>query len=577
MKKSNKRWLFKFVIAALFSSVIISPLLGKNSVKVHAATDIPVLAGDAIGWDEYSATYTFTETEVGSDIYTLTTIMEAGRYQLIKQGVPYPHARFDAKGYDPENSNAWDYVVSFGYDDFGICYPGKITITMYNPDKNPLSTAGDYRFTVDYDAASFPLGGTSGYIAVGSALDGWDDPKFSEPTNRLVSIDGFDGRYMALTDSFVAGDFKIYLYKTKLGGFGYSYMDLDKSTAGAVLSKGGRLNESEDFNITVNTAGTYQIVFDMQAKCFYFHNDGTTYKTVTKYLGTEVIDKEMAVDGLTYEPCYIRRANHRFAGWFTDPELTIAYVPGLLTADLTLYGKYVESQDTTLIFYDPNHTLSSGDVYLYSWDGDGREGNGSWPGAATADHGYGYYSWFFPAECLMEYVIFNNGLPGADNVKTADLVWEIGKNVYHQETGTWTFVSEVHHKATVFGIKILQKTATCDATGSANNLNAPEWNETLANQYNDSLDPTTKAYLKTAVANPNGDLLAQAMARYDYIVKKYGAATFNNFLDRTIPASGAQLINNEGTDNILVMGAFIVMALVALAGFKLISKKHRYH
>ena len=42
----------------------------------------------------------------------------------------------------------------------------------------------------------------------------------------------------------------------------------------------------------------------------------------------------------------------------TDPELTIAYVPGLLTADLTLYGKYVESQDTTLIFYDPNKVLS---------------------------------------------------------------------------------------------------------------------------------------------------------------------------------------------------------------------------
>lgn len=71
--------------------------------------------------------------------------MEAGRYQLIKQGVPYPHARFDAKGYDPENSNAWDYVVSFGYDDFGICYPGKITITMYNPDK----THSQQRVTID--------------------------------------------------------------------------------------------------------------------------------------------------------------------------------------------------------------------------------------------------------------------------------------------------------------------------------------------------------------------------------------------------------------------------------------------
>lgn len=189
------------------------------------------------------------------------------------------------------------------------------------------------------------------------------------------------------------------------------------------------------------------------------------------------------------------------------------------------------------------------------------------------NHGFGYYSWFFHAAYLTENVIFHDN---AGN-QTGDIVWEIGKNVYHQETETWTFVSEVHHKATVYASKILEKTATCDATGAANNLNAPEWNETLANQYNDSLDPTTKAYLKTAVADSNGDLLAQAMARYDYIVKKYGTAMFSNFLDRTIPASGSPLVSNEGTNNALVMGAFIVMALVALAGFKLISKKHRYH
>lgn len=577
MKRNNKRWLFKFAIAALLGSVIISPLLGKNGVKVHAATDIPVLAGDAIGWDENSATYTFTETETGSDIYALTTTLtEAGRYQLIKQGVAYPHARFDANGYDSDNSNAWDYVVSFGHDDLAICYPGTLTITMYNPDKNASSPAGDYRFTIDYAATSFPLGGTSGYIAVGSALDGWDDPKFSEPTNRLVSIAGFDGRYMALTDAFAVGDFKIYLYKTKLGGFGYSYVNVAKSTAGAVISKGGRLSESEDFNITVNTAGNYQMLFDMQTKSFFFHNAGTTYQTVTKYDGTEVIDKEMAVDGLTYEPCYIRRTNKRFVGWFTDPELTIAYEPGLLTADLTLYGKYVESQDTTLVFYDPNHAISSGDVYLYSWDGDGREGNGSWPGAATADHGYGYYSWFFPAKYLKENVIFNNGLPGEANVKTGDLVWECGKNVYNQATGTWSVVSEVHHKATLFGIQILDKTATCDATGSAMNLNAAEWNDTLRNQYN-LVTPEAKTYLKTAVADANGDLLAQSMARYDYVVMKYGTAMFNNFLDRTIPASGSPLINNESTDNILMMGVFLAMALVALAGFTLIRKKRQNH
>ena len=34
-------------------------------------------------------------------------------------------------------------------------------------------------------------------------------------------------------------------------------------------------------------------------KQIFFHNAGSTYKTVTKYDGTTVIDKEMAVDGLT--------------------------------------------------------------------------------------------------------------------------------------------------------------------------------------------------------------------------------------------------------------------------------------
>ncbi len=570
MNKNNKRRLFKFAIATLLGSAIINPLLGKNSLIAQAATDIPVLAGDAIGWDENSATYEFSETEAGSDIYTLTTtITDSGRYQLIKKGVN-PHQRFNAEGYDPANSNAWDYVVSFGVDDFAILYPGTITIKVYNPDGSESSPAGDYRFTVDYDAASFPLSGTSAYIAVGDALDGWGDPNQNIAANRLTSIGGFDGRYMALTRAFSANEFKIYIYKTWLGGFGFDMFNTAKSTAGTAIEKAIGSD-----NVKVKVAGNYQVVVDMVAKQIFFHNAGSTYKTVTKYDGTTVIDKEMAVDGLTYEPCYIRRANKRFAGWYTDSELTIAYEPGLLTADLTLYGKYVESQDTTLVFYDPNHAISSGDVYLYTWDGDGRQVTGEWPGAAMANYGHGYYSWFFPSTHLPENVIFNNGLPDAANVKTADIVWELGKNVYNQVTETWSAVSEVHHKATLFGIQILNHTATCDATGSALNLNSADWNDTLRNQY-DLVESDAKTYLKTAVANPNGDLLAQAMARYDYIVKKYGTVMFENFLDRTIPPSGAPLVSNSDTNNILIISLLGVVALISLAGFKLLSKKRRY-
>ena len=39
-----------------------------------------------------------------------------------------------------------------------------------------------------------------------------------------------------------------------------------------------------------------------------------------------------------------------------------------------------------------------------------------------------------------------------------------------------------------------------------------------------------------------GDLVGQAVARYDFIVQKYGIATFANFIDRTLPPSGAPLL-----------------------------------
>ena len=113
------------------------------------------------------------------------------------------------------------------------------------------------------------------------------------------------------------------------------------------------------------------------------------------------------------------------------------------------------------------------------------------------------------------------------------------------------------------------------ATGSALNLNSADWNDTLRNQY-DLVESDAKTYLKTAVANPNGDLLAQAMARYDYIVKKYGTVMFENFLDRTIPPSGAPLVSNSDTNNILIISLLGVVALISLAGFKLLSKKRRY-
>ncbi|HOA11658.1 MAG TPA: hypothetical protein PKO14_04525 [Bacilli bacterium] len=138
----------------------------------------------------------------------------------------------------------------------------------------------------------------------------------------------------------------------------------------------------------------------------------------------------------------------------------------------------------------------------------------------------------------------------------------------------WGVMSAVHHEATLFAIRIFHETRLRDATGAANNVPADKWTE-LAGEFN-ALTTEVKAELKNAVANVNGDLVAQAVARYDYVVQKYGVATFANFMDRVVaPAPARQPIVVGEHRTMLVAGSFGIMAFVALAGFTILAKKRR--
>ena len=81
-------------------------------------------------------------------------------------------------------------------------------------------------------------------------------------------------------------------------------------------------------------------------------------------------------------------------------------------------------------------------------------------------------------------------------------------------------MTPVHDAATSYAINFLYETRNCDATGAVNNISSHKWEE-LGNLFNE-LAPDVQADLKNATATLSGELVSQAMARYVYILQKYG-------------------------------------------------------
>ncbi len=565
MKNENKRWLLKGVTTVLlFGVAIMLNTHRKELVKVEAATNL-VLMSESRGWNNTDPERKFIESPADSDIYTITVAAtEVDQYKITREGT---ENRIPAAAYDFYNSNASYLVYLLSHDDesFYVLYPGTITIKVYNPEDSPTSPAGARRFTIDF--ATMPTTEKSATVLGGLAVD--ETRNQSNDNNRLLGLaSDFNGRYMALTRHFAADEFKVFLWE-RYESFGYSHVDGAHSNAYNKIEWGDMYVN----NINVKTADNYMVVLDIKERKIQFHNSGSTYQIVSKYDGTTLIEKEVVFNGVTeYTPSNNQINGKRFGGWYTDPELTIEYVPGPVPTAMNLYGYYYTNIDTKLSFYDRSKALTAGDdtkdVYVYGWNIDDAETLGEWPGTKMTNHGYSYYSLDVAAANVSQYVIFNTGMGGA---QTATFTWEIGKNFYKYAGSSWVDMSAAHHGATLFAIRILHETRFCDATGTTNNVPVDKWNE-LADEF-DGLDAAIKTYLQDAFASYTGDLVGQAVARYDFIVQKYGIATFANFIDRTLPPSGAPLLIVSEKRNIFVASSFGIMAFITIAGIMLLAKK----
>ena len=110
---------------------------------------------------------------------------------------------------------------------------------------------------------------------------------------------------------------------------------------------------------------------------------------------------------------------------------------------------------------------------------------------------------------------------------------------------------------------------SCDVSG-VNPPSVEEWN--AAKDAFEMLSAEEQDKYMKAEADADGDTYQRVVAKYDYILSKYGVENYVNFLGRVIGRSSA-MVNYDGQGLIAVFGLSIIE--MATFGFLLMSRKRK--
>ena len=111
---------------------------------------------------------------------------------------------------------------------------------------------------------------------------------------------------------------------------------------------------------------------------------------------------------------------------------------------------------------------------------------------------------------------------------------------------------------------LLLDSMTCNANGTSAPVFSTSWYELSLNYA--FMSDTSKTYFTTSSANENGNLVEQAIARYEYIIGKYGTTTYDNFMERSGLSSNKMVAAIDKQNNIIIITACLsAFTLLSLA------------
>ena len=340
-----------------------------------------------------------------------------------------------------------------------------------------------------------------------------------------------------------------------------------------------------------------------EAFMFYVAEHVDTYEiqmTAVLFEGKEKIrtanqDSQLAYSGSNFEPNLAYWDGYSARGAYTDENCTVAYTPTTFNAAGHLYVKY-----TKLAYYVTGDAAYAGSASL-AWSVDCGsmlsedcadpnnmlEGSVTIPNSADADHPVAvkpleYIGGNDIATCwaAVSYTI--------PNIADYDFVTLEGGNLCFTKGGTYAIY--VNHSSEVYlseGLEAFYTKFLSEVGGVCSEiLGGTKDLDNLKNVWlsqkaaYESLSAAEKATISGITGeidggDPEGDRLHQVVAKYSYIVHKYGTANCEDFVWGGTYAASSQSVMNTMRNNTMLIIAVSATVVLLSAGLTVLLIKRR--
>lgn len=111
-----------------------------------------------------------------------------------------------------------------------------------------------------------------------------------------------------------------------------------------------------------------------------------------------------------------------------------------------------------------------------------------------------------------------------------------------------------------------------------NGVNPPDvdaWNNIKSTHFDNVIKAVDLEIIRNEVANPNGTNLQKALAKYDYIISKYGDTQYQNYLERNISIGKANVFGIASNSNLPLISILSLMGIGSILGATFLFKKKK--
>lgn len=119
----------------------------------------------------------------------------------------------------------------------------------------------------------------------------------------------------------------------------------------------------------------------------------------------------------------------------------------------------------------------------------------------------------------------------------------------------------------------INNTLKCD--NGVNPPSADAWNNIKTTYFDNVIKGVDLETIRNEVANPNGTNLQKALAKYDYIISKYGDAQYQNYLERNILIGKANAFEITSNSNLPLISILSLMGIGSILGVTFLLKKKK--